>query len=536
MKKLIIIIILALIALPLSATVYYVADSDGSDAYNGLFDSFQGGNDGPWLTIGYANGEVAAGDTVYIRTGTYTGTSNAIEPGVTGTSGNYITYENYTGEEPNLQGYTNSNFSGSASKAGMYASGKNYIKIKGLKMDNGSQAGSAQHMFACLINADNCVVENCTFKYLFVDSPPADSWNYGILADGDSDYLHVKNCDIQIGGSTYPPTDDQGDGLQLLGDYALIEDNYFDYWGHQCIVLSGDYCIIRNNTFKGTWGRTTNDHGDHNVWDSNTLYDVNYDEEDDTPNHAMQWEDNDYSIIRRNIIYDVDGPGVRSWADQSTDFGRFYHNIIYNAGRDQYANHNMVMQLQEAGSTGYTTYWVYRNNIFYNCDSDTIEYWGLADEGDYDFNYNHWEDDTAGAWDGPNDTYGDPKFVNPTSDFHLQSDSPCINSGDWLTTITSVTGSGTSFVVDDAGFFCDGYGIVTGDEIQLEGDLSSVTITAINYGTDTITVNVSVGWTQGDGVALPYNGPVPDMGTYEYGDSILRIREVLRIRNVLRIK
>ena len=102
------------------------------------------------------------------------------------------------------------------------------------------------------------------------------------------------------------------------------------------------------------------------------------------------------------------------------------------------------------------------------------------------------------------------------NDFTLQSDSPCIDAGSWLTTITSSTGNGTSFVVDDAYYFTDGYGIITGDEIQLEGISSSVTITNVDYGNNTITVDTSLSWTNGQGVGMAYQGSAPDIGAYEY--------------------
>ncbi len=67
--------------------IYYVAanDPDASDANNGLYPTYQGGQDGPWLTIQHAANTMTAGDTTYVRAGTYyeSGTSFAHsgEPG-----------------------------------------------------------------------------------------------------------------------------------------------------------------------------------------------------------------------------------------------------------------------------------------------------------------------------------------------------------------------------------------------------------------------------------------------------------------------
>ena len=74
---------------------YYIDGTNGNNAWNGEYVTWVSGNDGPWQSIGKANSTLVAGDTVYIRTGTYTET---ISPTNDGTSGNLITYENYSGE------------------------------------------------------------------------------------------------------------------------------------------------------------------------------------------------------------------------------------------------------------------------------------------------------------------------------------------------------------------------------------------------------------------------------------------------------
>ena len=78
-------------------------------------------------------------------------------------------------------------------------------------------------------------------------------------------------------------------------------------------------------------------------------------------------------------------------------------------------------------------------------------------------------------------------------------------------------------VVDDAGYFCDGFGIVEGDYIQLEGQSVVSRITGINYGTNTITLETSLTWNDNQGVTLPYNGTAPDKGAHEYEEPLIKI-------------
>jgi len=119
----------------------------------------------------------------------------------------------------------------------------------------------------------------------------------------------------------------------------------------------------------------------------------------------------------------------------------------------------------------------------------------------------------------------DPKFVNEVadpnfsdSDLHLKSTSPMINAGAFLTQTTS-SGSGTTLTVDDARYFMDGWGIIEGDTIQLEGQTKTATIT--NISGNTITLNTSLTWNNNQGVSLAYSGTAPDIGAYEYGGSAL---------------
>jgi hypothetical protein len=121
----------------------------------------------------------------------------------------------------------------------------------------------------------------------------------------------------------------------------------------------------------------------------------------------------------------------------------------------------------------------------------------------------------------------DPLFVNAPErpvgehdqfDFHLRDGSPAIDAGGPLTKAVGA-GSGNQVRVEDAGYFFDGYGVTEGDLIQI-GRNSPVRVTSVDYENDVITIDRNVSWKSGDGVGLPYRGPAPDLGAYEYeGDS-----------------
>ena len=112
----------------------------------------------------------------------------------------------------------------------------------------------------------------------------------------------------------------------------------------------------------------------------------------------------------------------------------------------------------------------------------------------------------------------EPGFVNANgSDFKLVSTSPLIDRGAFLTRAVG-SGSGTTIVVEDASYFYDGFGILgeVGDIIVLKGQTGTAQIVSIDYASNTLTLDRSLQWIDGQGVALTYSGSAPDIGAYEY--------------------
>jgi hypothetical protein len=92
-----------------------------------------------------------------------------------------------------------------------------------------------------------------------------------------------------------------------------------------------------------------------------------------------------------------------------------------------------------------------------------------------------------------------------------------IDAGAFLTT-TTAAGSGTRIPVADAGYFYGGHGIPgeLGDEIQLQGQTTIARVVYVDVVAKRLTVDRSLSWSSGKGVALRYSGTRPDMGAFEY--------------------
>ncbi len=168
----------------------YVAES-GNDNNSGTADK-------PFRTIQAALDKVKAGQTIYVKKGTYTGINYFAS---SGTEGKYITLRNYPGEKPFL----------TADKQGaiLNTSGNDYIIIEGLEI-GGFSAPIAQ----------------------------------GILLDSDENHIIIRNNDIHDLVTTKPDENQDGEANAILcyGEGKTKESSI------------NNICIENNNVHNNTTG------------------------------------------------------------------------------------------------------------------------------------------------------------------------------------------------------------------------------------------------------------------------------------------
>lgn len=463
-----------------------------------------------------ANTNAQAGDTVTLREGTYSGA--VIGPENSGTSDqDRIVFTSHEDEEVIIRD----------SSYGIYIYLQSYITVDGIEFYD-------LRRFFRIYGGHYNVVSYCDFDGRSTESG---DWAGAIICDDyaddtsaseDSTHNWVHHCSFHRWA--YGAYDDHDGALLNLGtdqsegddsSYNLIEDNLFAYGGHHTLGVYSEYNVIRNNYFHNE----TNAEG----WDfegyrgaitegpsaGRCLYEGNRYGFSDGSGQALR---SPYNIFRFNLFYDHGSGGIQVVSNNPgvdhADHNRIYNNTFFHNG---YLN-------EDPGFQGgmYFANWsgdspagnVVKNNIFHDNKNGSVTYEGTVDPQTVEDNW---------------DEEGDPWFVDVTSavdpttypadlpDLHLQEDSPCIDRGGFVTTVTSESGTGTVFQVDDVGFFMDGWGIVEPDRIQLEGQGEAVAITEVDYDTGTISVDSPLDWTQGQGVALAYAGSAPDVGAYEYG-------------------
>lgn len=164
MKRLI--LLLALLASPLEAAVYYISPS-GSDGAAGTSTGTA------WKTFNKAFDTMAAGDTLWLMDGTYSvaagtgvidpnGTNSEQPPSGTGPSGNTIVQAINPGEVT-VVGYAADGYSGTPLRLGRGTGLKrSYITIDGITFDN-DEAGWVGGTAGWLYNTSYVTIKNCGF-------------------------------------------------------------------------------------------------------------------------------------------------------------------------------------------------------------------------------------------------------------------------------------------------------------------------------------------------------------------------------------
>jgi parallel beta-helix repeat protein len=379
---------------------YYVATT-GSDANPGT-ESL------PWRTIQKAANTLAAGDTAYIRAGTY---SEPISPQNSGTEGSFITYANYPGEVATIDG-TGVDI---PEWAGLFdITNRVYIRVSGLR-----------------------IVNACTNPH-----------NPGILVDTCEHIWIEKNYTHN--------TNDSGIGVWSSSD-VLVEGNEVDtacqaMW-NECISVGGSARFeVRNNVVHDSEkeGICVKDGSSKGAVYDNEVYGTGavgfyVDAQDERTsdiqvhnNVSHDGAENGFAMasevggllenvrVYNNVAYGNGWCGLQVTAccigTHPMSGIQIVNNTFYDNGRGEWGGGIYLENDQAEGV-------VVRNNL---C-SQNLTFQIAADPGTYesvDHNLVDGFRGSEGEIRGDACVEGDPLFVEASShDFHLRFDSPAIAMG-----------------------------------------------------------------------------------------------------------
>lgn len=496
---------------PIHATDYHVDQNHPSAS-----DQNVGNSDKPWKTITKANQILSAGDTVYIRAGTY---SSYIAPVNSGTSLNPITYCNYGSDTVTV----------SDAPYGVFLDGKSYITVRGIDFHNLDK-------FLWLQDGAN----HNTIAYCNFERGRNIGWS-GSKIYRSSSYNWVHHCRFAEYGEY--GTDDIGSVLDLgnegsktdLSIYNLLEENEFCHGGHHIFGLYGKYNVIRNNYFHNeNW---LDGYGNRNVYLNGYIESSGWNLiEGNRIGYSGIPPDNwgttgmslstSHNIVRFNCFYhnNLSGIGMTTTSTYYSDIAhnKIYHNTFVHNGFNMAMGHNALTSaigFAKYSGTKMIAQNVIKNNIYLHHYQDYGTYYVSLSDQVLEGNWNGETDGDPLLVDAPT-VLGDPQIAD-LPNFRLREGSPCVDGGTFLTNIVSADGSGTTLEVADAGYFTDGWGIIEGDIIRLQGTTQTAQITAINYETQLLTFDRDLTWTQGQGISLTYQGNAPDVGAFETGTATI---------------
>ena len=402
-------VVLFCISIFVQASVYYVA-TDGDDAHSGTLSQ-------PWKTLQKAADTMVAGDTVFVREGTY---HERVFPQHSGTADAYIVYANYPGETVTIDG-TGIEWAGSWN--GLFDLYDNsYIQINGFRVINSHFGG---------IWIDNCtgivIQNNYTFNTV---SSGIGVWN--------SSFTTVANNEVVLACN---------DGPQ------------------ESISIGNSHnCIVKNNQVHdngpGTNGGEGIDvkEGSHDVEVfSNVVHHLN----DRVGIYADAWDQHTYNIdIHDNIVHHCAETGIAVASEKGglLENVHIYNNLSYfnkyggielgqwsdvGFSGEKPVHHIKIINNTCYKNGAYDDGWgfgilidnpkaadiIIRNNI---CSQNNaqIAIQQIESGGVVDFNLFFGNNDADGTLYGSDSIIGDPLFVDESLfDFHLLSNSPAIDNG-----------------------------------------------------------------------------------------------------------
>ncbi len=389
-----------------AGAVYYVAP-DGDDFNPGTVDD-------PWQTIQKAADTLAAGDTVYIRAGTY---AERVIPVNSGSAGNPITYAAYPGETAILDG---SGIELPDDLAGLFEIlGLSYLRVSGLRVIN---AGPYANNAGILVSdSSEITIENVSTDHTM--SSGIGVWgSQGVTIRGNlvewAGLGGGQECITVAGTTNFDVRDNtvincQKEGIDAKdgSSYGRIYDNRVSYSLAVGIYVEAwdkythDIEVFRNvvhhtiasagfSVASEIGGQLTNIRLYNNIAYQNNTDGIEI-SRCCTASHPM-----DTIVIVNNTLYD-NGNGV-DWGGGIVADNAQAQNVVI---RNNIASQNLTFQIAVAADVPPASVTVDHNLI----------------DG-----FRGYEDEVY----GDDFVEGDPLFANPNSaDFHLQPGSPAVDTG-----------------------------------------------------------------------------------------------------------
>ena len=382
-----------------ASQIYFVAKNGN--------DNNPGTETQPWKTLTKAGNTATAGDTIYIKQGTY---NEQFSIQHSGTENNPITFTTYQNDEVIIDGT-----SIPLSWDGLIRIiDKSYITIKGLTIQNSQYFGIYSKYSSNNIKIENNQITNCQSSAIIIYPS----------STGNPHHIYIYNNTID---TTCMNMNQESISLSNVNYFEITNNKVFNSYKEGIDVKSG----CRNGIIQ------ENEVSNHDPIRPCIYIDA--------------YEKDSYNIIvERNIAYN-NGQGICLATEKGGTLEniKVYNNIIYTKSnglgihrfttsgshqkKDIYIINNIFHMLEDATCIMLTdneehfTNLVVRNNIL----SGTNYHIMTTNFNDYtNIHIDHNLFTATSNEYGTNYIKADPKFKNPSNaDFQLQPDSPAIDQG-----------------------------------------------------------------------------------------------------------
>jgi hypothetical protein len=439
---------------------YYVSTA-GNDSNPGTVAS-------PWKTIQKAANSLTPGDTVYVRGGTY---KEFVVLNVSGSqSGGYVTFENYAGELPIIDG---TGLTPTTAKQTLFSlSNAKYVRIKGFEMRNLKASSRSLDPAAIRVTNGGGYIELSNNNVHHIENSAANGNAHGIHILGDS-ATPITNIVVN-GNEVHHLITGWSESLTLSGNidgFTVTNNNVHDN-NNIGILLAGFY---------GACSGTCVDQTRNGVVANNTVYHI-----DSSKNPAygsgihaaggIYADGGTNIVIERNHVYENDF-GIELASEnqgKATSLITVKNNLIhhnYGAGllmggtssingsaKDNIAVNNTLVE-NDSLNQGYGEIYLQyntqnnkiQNNIIYTNAQKIVLYKintsGSGNMIDYNLyfspggldgstwnwqgkSYSTWSSYIQGSGNDKNSIFADPLFTDKSAnDLRLQVNSPGIDKG-----------------------------------------------------------------------------------------------------------
>ena len=527
---------------------FYVDQATGNNSWHGKC------LDSAWKTISHACSTITAGQTVYIRAGTYDSASEGrvisygggysiVRLTHSGTSGNPITIRNYPGDaRPILRG-SNDTTTGAGRMSCLEIGPYNWVVVDSLHFVAGFKSGIA------IQGCDDIVIQNCRFDSIgahYQSTPPGHQNPAAIFAETENgndrnfilnNYFFDNDLGYGAGSSL---------GIVIYDpDSLVVAGNTFDqstmYLKNGSVGTARNVHVYNNTVFGGMlsllpFGTAVGVYCHHNVlWDCGGQGCIEVISDVDCGDKFVR---GDYYVY--NNTMDMEGAFRSGLSNVQYEYNatdsmyniNMFNNLTYSGGSWTNNVHTAIRwygKSDECGCSGIpkktdtSRVWIDNNFYYIPAATDKAFQMGRTTAGDCtgsveNLTFAQWQDtivkfDVHGSWGT------DPQFVNATiHDYRLQAGSPAATAGadsmikgvilapayvgafapsDTTCPTVTLAGPGDDTTIAqtqidlEANFTTDG----AGDDIivTLYGEKSDATPDVLLF-TDTLTAD-SAGWT-----------------------------------------